>query len=42
MFIFEREIAETGKEQRVRERQKIPSELCADNRNPDVGFELTN
>ena len=34
--------AHAGARQREREGQKIPSTLCADSSEPNVGLELTN
>ena len=50
MFIFERETAHThththtrvGEGQREKGGQRIRSKLCADSREHDVGFKLTN
>ena len=42
VYLFSRDRARVGKEQRERGRQRIPSRLCADRTEPIVGLSLTN
>ena len=42
LIYFEREHAGVRKGQREKERERIPSELCAVGAEPDLGLDLTN